>query len=148
MFKVNVNLSFDGNAEEAFKFYQSVFGGELQGPMRWSENPQCEDFTEADKKKVMHVQLPVGDGNTLMGADYVAFGPDKYEKGNNFTIALQPDNLAECKKLFDGLSEGGQVIMPLGPMFWGAVFGCFKDKFGIGWMIESEKAYEEWPKED
>ncbi len=148
MFKVNPYLSFDGNAEEAFIFYRSVFGGELDGPMRWGDNEHCSAFSDEEKAKVMHISLPFGDGNSLMGADHIEGGPaGKFQKGNNFMIAIHPDSLAECRRLFDGLSEGGTVSMPLAPSFWGAVFGCFTDKFGINWMVESEAAAKEWTEE-
>ncbi len=147
MFKVNPYLSFNGNTEEAFDFYRSVFGGELQGPMRWGDNPECSAFSEADKNKVMHISLPFGDGNSLMGSDHIDGGPQKFAQGNNYMIAVHPDSLAECRRLFDGLSAGGTVFMPLSPAFWGAVFGCFVDKFGVSWMIESEAATKEWTEE-
>lgn len=148
MFKVNPYLNFDGNAEEAFKFYQSVFGGEIEGPMRWGDNQDCASFSDDDKAKVMHISLPIGDGNSLMGSDHVSGGPYEFVKGNNFTIALHPETLDECRSLFDGLSAGGNVFMPLAPSFWGAIFGCFADKFGVNWMIESGPAAAEWTEEN
>lgn len=137
MMKVNPYLSFNGNCEEAFEFYRGVFGGDFDGLMRWKDNPECESFSEADKEKVMHVALPIGDQTILMGADHVGGPGGSFQAGNNFMIALHPDTRAECDRVFDGLSSGGNVIMPLSPAFWGSIFGCFTDKFGVNWMVES-----------
>lgn len=147
MFKINPYLNFDGNCEEAFTFYHSVFGGELNEAMRWGDNPECEAFSDADKAKVMHIALPFGDGHWLMGSDHVTGSPQEFIQGNNFMISLHPETLEECNRIFDGLSDGGTVFMPLAPSFWGAIFGCFRDKFGVSWMIESESALKEWKSE-
>ena len=134
MTKVNPYLTFNGKTEEAFNFYKSVFGGEFPGLMRWADNPQCEGMTDADKNKVMHVALPVGD-SVIMGSDYVGGMGEEFTAGNNFTVAITPDTREEADKLFKGLSAGGKVFMPMGEAFWGGYFGAFVDKFGIKWMI-------------
>jgi|SRR5580765_5278675 len=134
MTQLNQNLSFDGNAEEAFNFYRSVFGGEFASLMRWSDNPQCGEMSEADKNSIMHIALPVG-GTVIMGNDSLAALGQKTTAGNNITIAIAPDSRDEADRLFDGLSAGGQVGMAMQDMFWGGYFGAFTDKFGIPWMI-------------
>lgn len=134
MTQLDPYLSFNGNAEEAFNFYKSVFGGDFEAVLRWGDNPQCESFREADKQKVMHIALKVG-RSVLMGSDFVAMGDEKFTPGNNYTVSISPDTREEADRLFAGLSDGGQVIMPMGEMFWGGYFGAFSDKFGVKWMI-------------
>ena len=134
MTKINPYVSFDGNTEEAFNFYKSVFGGDFPAVMRWADNPQCEGMSDADKNKIMHIALPVGD-SVIMGSDFVAMGDEKYTDGNNYTIAISPDSREEADRLFAGLSEGGKVVMPMTDMFWGGYFGAFGDKFGVKWLI-------------
>jgi PhnB protein len=138
MATTNPYLSFDGNAEEAFNFYKSVFGGEFSGFMRWKDNPQCSEFSEADKNMIMHVALPMGEGNFLLGSDSPESMGQKLTKGNNFQIALGPDSKEDTDRIFKALSEGGKVVMPPADMFWGAYFGMLEDKFGIHWMLNYE----------
>jgi PhnB protein len=134
MTKINPYISFDGNTEEAFNFYKSVFGGDFPAVMRWADNPQCEGMSDADKNKIMHIALPIGD-SVIMGSDFVSMSGEKYTDGNNYTIAISPDSREEADRLFAGLSEGGKVVMPMTDMFWGGYFGAFGDKFGIKWLI-------------
>lgn len=132
-------LNFERNAEEAFNFYKSVFGGEFEGEiMRFSQMPQQEGtppLKEEDKNLVMHVSLPIMGGYKLMGADAPESMGIKLVKGNNVYISLQPDSRAETTRLFNALSEGGKIEMPLQDMFWGDFFGSFVDKFGVCWMF-------------
>ena len=134
MTKVNPYLSFDGNTEEAFNFYKSVFGGEFPAVMRWADNPQCEGMSDADKNKIMHIALPVGD-SMIMGSDHLGGPEGEYKAGNNFTVAVSPDSRKEADRLFSGLSAGGNVMMPMTDMFWGGYFGAFGDKYGVRWLI-------------
>jgi PhnB protein len=134
MTQLNPYLSFDGNAEAAMNFYGSVFGSELAAVMRWGDNPQCESFSDADKNKVMHTALPVGD-SMIMASDFVGMPGQEYTAGNNFSIAISPDSREDADRLFAGLSEGGTVSMPMTDMFWGGYFGSFTDKFGVQWLI-------------
>ena len=136
MTKLNPYLSFNGNAEEAFNFYKSVFGGDFAAIMRWGDNPgACEQFPDLDKNSIMHVSLAVGD-SIIMASD----SPMDYKEGTNFSVAIAPDNREEADRLFGGLSEGGNVTCPMQDMFWGDYFGSFTDKFGIPWLINySEK---------
>ncbi len=138
MTTVNVYLTFNGNCEEAFNFYKSVFGGEFSSLGRFGEMPPQEGMPpvpDSDKNKLMHVSLPISTETVLMGSDSSdAFGPPTVV-GNNFSISINPDSREDADRFFNGLSEGGQVIMPMGDTFWGAYFGMFADRFGINWMV-------------
>ena len=140
MSKVSTYLNFARNTEEAFNYYKSVFGGEFGGGkiMRFGDIPPGGDappIAEADKNLVMHVELPILGGHILMGTDAPESMGFKVNFGNNVHISLQPDTRAETKKLFDALSSGGQVTMPLDDMFWGAYYGSCVDKYGVQWMV-------------
>lgn len=132
--QMNPYLNFDGNAEEAFNFYKSVFGGEFATVMRFGDNPECGEITDADKQRLMHIALPVDGGGMLMASDTLPSMGQKLDQGNNFYISLSPESRDEADRIFGGLSDGGAVEMPMTDMFWG-YFGCFRDKFGIGWML-------------
>ena len=134
MTQLNPYVSFNGNAEEAFNFYKLVFGGDFEAVMRWGDNPQCAAMSDADKNKIMHIALKVGD-SVIMGSDFVPMGGEEYKDGNNYTVAIAPDSREEADRLFVGLSAGGKVVMPMSEMFWGGYFGAFGDKFGVKWMI-------------
>jgi len=136
MAKLNSYLNFDGNAEEAFIFYKSVFGGEFAGGiMRMGEAPGGENITEAEKDRVMHVALPITGGDVLMASDTMPSAGQKLVVGNNNYICISPESKEEADRLFAGLSEGGEVEMPMQDQFWGDYFGSFKDKYGVCWMI-------------
>ncbi|HWV75404.1 MAG TPA: VOC family protein [Pseudosphingobacterium sp.] len=132
--KLNPYLNFDGNAEEAFKFYQSVFGGELF-IQKMSEAPGTENLPENEKNLAMHVAIPIGDGQFLMASDCLKSAGHKLNVGNNNYISVTPDSREEADRIFNGLSVGGKIEMPLEDMFWGDYFGSFEDKFGVRWMI-------------
>ena len=130
----NIYLNFPGNTEEAFNLYKSVFGGEFAVVMRFGDGPESGNMPEDIKRKIMHIALPVGKGNMLMATDMVdGFGP-KYVYGNNFNVSVNPDSEEDTKRIFNALSEGGTVTMPLGMQFWG-LFGSCTDRFGTNWMI-------------
>lgn len=139
MATVSTYLNFSRNTEEAFDFYKSVFGTEFTGPvMRMGDGPACEEMpalADEDKNLVMHVALPILGGHVLMGTDAPESMGFKMNYGNNVYINLQPDTRTETNKLFNALSEGGQVSMPLQEMFWGDYFGSCVDKFGVQWMF-------------
>ena len=132
--KINPYLNFNGNAEEAFRFYQNVFGGELF-MQRMGEAPGTESLSDDEKKLIMHISLPIGDGQFLMASDCVTSMGHVLHIGNNNYISIAPDSREEAKRIFDGLSAGGTIEMPLDDMFWGDYFGSFKDKYGVCWMI-------------
>jgi len=140
MARVNTYLNFTNNTEEAFNFYKSVFGGEFSGGgiARFSDIPPMDgapEIAEADKNLVMHIELPILGGHTLMGTDAPESMGFKVNMGNNVYISLEPDSREETKKLFDALSAGGKVTMDLQDMFWGAYYGSCVDKFGVQWML-------------
>ena len=139
MTTVSPYLNFNGNTEEAFNFYKSVFGGEFLALMRFKDNPDCKDWSEGDKERIMHVALPIGNGGVLMATDSLESLGQKLTVGNNFYIAISPESKEEADKLFKGLSAGGKVEMPMQDMFWGAYYGSFTDKFGVQWMVNYSK---------
>lgn len=131
---LNPYLNFDGNAEEAFRFYQSVFGGELF-IQKMSQAPGTENLPENEKNRIMHVGLPIGNGQFLMASDIIPSMGHVLKQGNNNYISLTPDSRNEADRIFNGLSAGGTIEMPMADMFWGDYFGSFVDKFGVCWMI-------------
>ena len=142
MAKVNTYLNFHRNTEEAFRFYQSVFGGEFMGDIsRFSDIPPSENappMQESDRNLVMHMALPILDGHVLMGSDAPESMGFKVTFGNNVYISLQPDTRVETLRLFNALSQGGKVEMELHDMFWGDYYGSCSDKFGVHWMFNCE----------
>lgn len=136
---LNPYLNFDGNAEEAFRFYQTVFGGELR-IQKMSEAPGMENLPEAEKNRTMHVGLPIGNGQFLMASDILPSLGHVLHVGNNNYISVSPDSREEADSIFKALSAGGVVEMAMSDMFWGDYFGSFTDKFGIKWMINVPSA--------
>ena len=132
---VNPYLNFPGNTEEAFNFYKSVFGGEFLSLQRFKDTPEAARIPAAEADKIMHVSLPLGKDNALMGTDALESMGHPLTTGNNFSIALETDNEGEADKLFQALSAGGKAAMPMVKTFWGAYFGMFTDRFGVQWMI-------------
>lgn len=139
MASVSTYLNFPGNTEAAFEFYRSVFGTPFDGAgiMRMRDAPAdpSRPLPEADRNLVMHVSLPILGGHRLMGTDATESMGFKLVAGNNVYINLEPDTRAETDRLFAALAAGGQVQMPLQPMFWGDYFGSLVDKFGVQWMF-------------
>jgi PhnB protein len=136
---ITAYLTFNGSAEEAFTFYKSVLGGAFSEFQRFGDTPHGEQMSDADKKKVMHLTLS-SDNGTIMGNDHMDFmGP--FQAGNNFSLSLHPESEEEAMRLFAGLSNEGNVIMPLGKVFWGAYFGMLMDKFGVKWLINCQLSH-------
>jgi PhnB protein len=140
MTTVNTYLTFNGNCEEAFNFYKSVFGGQFQYLGRFKDMPPMGDkavpLSEGDR--IMHVSLPISKETILMGSDTSEVsGPAV--AGTNFSISVSTDTKAEADKLFKGLSTGGKETMPMDNTFWGSYFGMLTDKFGINWMVSCDK---------
>lgn len=137
--KLNPYLNFDGKAEEAFKFYQSVFGGEfVGGVMKMGNVPGMENLSEDDKNRVMHIALPIGK-DLLMASDIVPSMGQSLNQGNGNYISIFPDSREEADRIFSGLSADGEVEMPMQDQFWGDYFGSFKDKFEVYWMVNFSK---------
>jgi PhnB protein len=136
----NFYLNFPGNAEEAFNFYKSVLGGEFAAVMRFNDYPgggenDQNQIPPALMDKIMHIALPIGNGNMLMGTDAAEGMGPKFVAGNNVHICVNPISEEEARRLFNGLSAGGEVSVPLNQAFWGGLFGTFTDKFSINWMF-------------
>lgn len=135
MAQVNPYLTFNGNCEEAFNFYKSVFGGEFTFIGKFKDMPSEQPLPAGVGELIMHVSLPISKETILMASDAnEAFGQTA-TAGTNFSVSINAENEDEAKKLFDGLSSGGKITMPLEKTFWGALFGMFTDKFGIHWMV-------------
>jgi len=140
MTTVNPYLNFNGNTEEAFNFYKSVFGGGFGALQRFKDTPEAEKLSEEDKNKIMHISLPIGKSTVLMGTDATESMGFKLISGNNFSLSINAENRDEADMLFGKLSKGGKVDMEMQDMFWGDYYGSCKDKFGVQWMFNcSEK---------
>jgi len=133
---INPHINFNGNAEEAFNFYKSVFGGEFATIVRLKDISSAEfPVAEIDANKIMHIALPVGK-NSLMGNDVPESMGQVNENENRSKIAISAESREEADKLFSGLSAGGTIEVPIGDSPWGSYFGMFRDKFGIEWMVD------------
>lgn len=138
MARVTTYLNFPRTTEAAFLFYKEVFGTEFTAPIaRMGDNPgdPSRPIPESDKSLVMHVELPILGGHSLMGTDAPESLGFTLTQGNNFFINLEPDTRAETERLFTALSAGGKVAMPLTDMFWGALWGSLTDQYGVQWMF-------------
>jgi PhnB protein len=138
---INPHINFNGNAEEAFTFYKSVFGGEFAKIIRLKELSSPEfPVAENEANKIMHIALPIGT-NVLMGNDVPASMGPVNENENRSKISISAESREEADKLFNGLSAGGQVEMPIMDSPWGSYFGMFRDKYGIEWMVDFDPKY-------
>lgn len=139
MANVSTYLNFARETEEAFTFYRSVFGGDFEGAiMRFSDMPEQEGeppVPAEDRNLVMHMTLPIVGGYRLMGSDAPESMGYEVTQGNSSYINLQLDTREEADRLFNALSDGSEVEMPMAEMFWGDYFGAFTDRFGVKWMI-------------
>jgi PhnB protein len=138
MAQVNPYLTFKGDCEAAFEFYKSVFGGEFPFVGRFKDMPPAEGAPAPNPEfaeKIMHMSLPISKETLLMGSDACGPSGDSTVIGNNIQLSINAESEAEAQRVFDGLSAGGTIVMPLDKMFWGALFGMFVDKFGIHWMV-------------
>jgi PhnB protein len=135
MTMINPYLNYKGTAEEAFTFYKSVFGGEFSSVQRFKDTPEADKIPAAERDKIMHIALPIGKGVTLMATDALESMGQKLSVGNNFYLSINVDSKQEADRVFNGLSKGGRVEMPMQKMFWGEYFGMFADKFGVQWMV-------------
>ena len=141
MAQINPHINFNGNAEEAFKFYKSVFGGEFAIIMRFKDISSPEfPVTEKEANKIMHIALPIGK-NVLMANDVPESMGKTNENENRSKISISAESKEEADKLFNGLSVGGQIEVPIGNSPWGSYFGMFRDKYGIEWMVDFDPKY-------
>ena len=138
---INPHINFNGNAEEAFNFYKSVFGGEFAMIMRFKDmaSPGFV-IPENEANKIMHVALPIGK-NILMGNDVPEIMGKVNENENRSKISIGAESKEEADKLFNGLSAGGTIEMPIQDSHWGSYFGMFRDKYGIEWMVDFDPKY-------
>lgn len=135
---VNPYLTFDGNCEEAFNFYKSVFGGNFSYVGRFKEMPPSSEgktVSESEGEKIMHISLPISKETALMGSDSSAEFGHATVFGNNFSISINAPSEKEGDRIYNELSAGGKSTMPMSKTFWGSYFGMLIDKFGIQWMI-------------
>ena len=135
MLKVNPYLNFNGTTEEAFNFYKSVFGGEFTTIFRFKDMSEGDKMPPEAQNKIMHIALPIGKNITLMATDALESLGQKLTVGNNYYISLETETKNEADRIFNALSAGGKVEMPMQDQFWGAYFGSFADKFGVQWMV-------------
>lgn len=131
-----IGLSFDGQCEAAFKFYERCLNAKIGFMLRWGESPMAKDAPEEWKEKILHGRLDIGD-TSLVGADVL---PGSYESPRGFSILLGVDDPDETERLFRALAENGTVHMPLQETFWARRFGVLTDQYGIRWDINCEKS--------
>lgn len=136
MTTVNVYLNFDGNCQEAFDFYKSVFGGEFQFSMKMKDMPGDNARKSSDDaERLAHISLPISKETMLLGSDWPKDYSSQFRKGNNFNVSVSTDSKESATKIFNALCEGGKITMPLEKVFWAELFGMVEDKFGVGWMV-------------
>lgn len=143
MAQINPYLHFNGNAEEAFTFYKSVFGGEFAMISRFKDfnNPE-NPISEKEANRIMHIALPIGKHSVLMASDTPESLGTHSENETRSKISLSAETKEEADKLFNGLSIGGQIEFPISDSPWGSYFGMFRDKYGIEWMVDFDYNYE------
>ena len=138
---INPHINFNGNAEEAFNFYKSVFGGEFAMVIRFKDMASAEfPVAENEANKIMHIALPIGK-NVLMGNDVPEFMGRVNENENRSKISISAESREEAEKLFNGLTAGGTIEVPMDDSPWGSYFGMFRDKYGIEWMVDFDPKY-------
>jgi PhnB protein len=138
---INPHINFNGNAEEAFNFYKSVFGGEFAKIMRFQDISSPEyPVAEKETNKIMHIALPIGK-NFLMANDVPESMGRVNENENRSKISISAESREEADKIFSGLSAGGNIEVPIADSPWGSYFGMFRDKFGIEWMVDFDPKY-------
>lgn len=137
MAQINPYIHFNGNAEEAFTFYKSVFGGEFTTIARFKDMAmEGNPVSESEAEKIMHIALPIGKNSVLMASDTPSFMGTHNENENRSKIYISAESKEEADHLFNGLSAGGQVEMPISESPWGTYFGMLRDKFGFEWMVD------------
>lgn len=136
MVKFNIYLNFAGKAEEAFNFYKSIFGGEFSTITRYKDMPSMgAELSTSDENKLINISLPLSKDNVLMGSDVMESRGRVLKIGNNVRISIAPESKAEADRIFNALSSGGMVEMPMADQPWNAYYGSLKDKYDINWMI-------------
>jgi PhnB protein len=139
---INPHINFNGNAEEAFHFYKSVFGGEFAKIIRFKDIASPEyPVAEKEANKIMHMALPIGK-NVLIGNDVPESMGRVNENENRSKIAISAESREEANKLFSGLSAGGTIEVPIDDSPSGSCFGMFRDQFGIEWIVDFDSKYD------
>lgn len=138
MVKLHPYVNFNGNCEEAFNFYKSIFGGEFSYVGRFSDMPADIPREPKDENKILHMSLPLAGGTLLMGSDVPVSMQEHMTAGNNISLSVTPESEDEARRIFNALAEGGTVTMPQDKTFWGSLFGMLTDRFGINWMVDYE----------
>jgi PhnB protein len=134
--KLNPYLNFAGNTEEAFEFYKSIFGGEFSSVVRFKDFPmEGVTIPKEDENGIMHISLPIGD-NILMATDALESMGQQLVQGNNNYVMVNPDSREEADRIFNALSEGADIEMPIADQPWGDYYGSLTDKFGLKWMVD------------
>jgi PhnB protein len=137
MTTINPWINFNGNAEEAFTFYKSVFGGEFTKIIRFKDIASAEmPVAEKEENKIMYIALTINEGNILIGNDVPEILGRVNENENRSKISINTESKEEADRLFSSLSQGGQAEFPMGESPWGTYFGMFRDKYGIEWTVE------------
>jgi PhnB protein len=137
MSTLNVYLNFKGNCENAFDFYKLIFGGEYEFIGRYKDIPQNarQNFPYCTDEQIMHVTLPISKETMLMGSDLINSNKEISEPKSGFSLYVNTDNKKEAERIFDALSDEGEIIVPIADQFWGSYYGLCIDKFGISWKI-------------
>lgn len=139
---INPHINFNGNAEEAFEFYRSVFGGEFAKVIRFKDLAGTDFKVDPkEENKIMHIALPIGRHNILMANDVPEFMGKVNEQEHRSKIVISAESKEEADHLFNGLSAGGNIEMPISDSPWGSYFGMFRDKYGIEWMVDFDPKY-------
>lgn len=135
--EIHAYLTFDGQAEEACRFYATALGAEMTEVHRFGSMPTGDgpELTEEQKNRVMHVGLNLAKGQMLMASDTLEGMSPPHVAGNNVSISFHPSSREQADSVFGALAEGGTVTMPLADQFWGDYFGSLTDRFGIHWMV-------------
>jgi PhnB protein len=131
--QIDSYLFFDGNCAEAMRFYEKALGAKMEMMMKGSESPEAGKMPPGAGNKILHARLGLGDGRALMASDWMDTNP--YPGKNGFAVSVGYPEVADAKRVFDALSQGGKVTMPMGPTFWSQAFGMLVDRFGTPWMV-------------
>ena len=136
--QINPFIHFNGNAEEAFHFYRSVFGGEFTKLFRFSDLTESGiEWPDKEANKILQIALPIGETSVLRGSDVPEMLGHVNEQENRSKISLSADSREDANRIFSELSIGGHIEMPIGDSPWGTYFGMFRDRYGIEWMNEA-----------
>ena len=143
MAQINPYIMFNGNTEEAFNLYKSVFGGEFAMIIRFKDLPNDPNikWAESEANKIMHIALPIGKNSLLMANDVPVIMRQVNDNENRSKISISTDSKEEADKIFNGLSADGQIETSIGDSSWGSYFGMFRDKYGIEWMVDFNQNY-------